>query len=127
MNSNQNQKTNRPDLSFITSQSFKDKESFTDWYYNLSKSEMETVLQFQTTKLPKVISFLEMYFDSMVGKPEQQGLIFALLSELLHPESSEFELEILERPEFPKDRIGMSPSANYCDVCQSKMNAKGLS
>lgn len=114
MNTNQNKTPNRPDLSFITSQSFKDKEAFTDWYYNLSKSEMETVLQFQTTKIPKVISFLEMYFDSMIGKPEQQSLIFALLLELLQPESSDFELEKLELEK------------QYCTTCQKKMTTKGF-
>lgn len=121
---NTNQLPHRPDLSFITSQSFKDKEAFTDWYYNLPNDKREIVLQFQTTKLPKVISFLEMYFDSMVGKPEQQSLIFALLSELLQPESSEFELEKIEFPEFPK--CNPYPNGNYCTTCQTKMNASGF-
>lgn len=77
------EKPTRPDLSFITSQKFDGLKDYQNWYCNLTEEQRITVEKLKM-KLPAFVALAEMQFDSMLGTPSQESLVFQVASETLN-------------------------------------------
>lgn len=78
----ENVKTTRPDLSFITSQSFESMEDYTAWFCRLTKEQADLVNHLQLLKFPNLITCAEMLFDANVGNPK--SIVFEIVSGTLN-------------------------------------------
>jgi len=72
----------RPDLSFITKQSFKSDKEYIEWKNSLDLEQYSIVHTFQTKKIVELIQCAEMLFDANQDKPE--GFVFKIVSETLN-------------------------------------------
>lgn len=73
----------RPDLSFITSQSFKSIRHYVEWRSGLDFKK-DKVISKSNVNLPQLISIAEMYYDSMLGTPAEKGFTFKIVSDTLN-------------------------------------------
>lgn len=75
-------KTTRPDLSWITSQSFQSVDEYKKWHELLTEGQKLTLMTFQYGKLPNLIVCAEMLFDSNIQNPDSP--VFQIVSETLN-------------------------------------------
>lgn len=74
-------KLTRPDLSFITRQTFSTPKQTNDFAKSLSESDAD-IVDTALMKLPELIQIAEMYFDEKKSNPE--SLVFQMVSKVLN-------------------------------------------
>jgi hypothetical protein len=72
----------RPDLSFITEGKTKTAHDFNEYYRGLTEKQAEAYGR-ADAHIPELVQIAEMYFDSMVGTPAENGLPYAIVKQTL--------------------------------------------